>query len=546
MKQRRGADKHRFLQKLSVTICAYLWLIFLVSNPAAQTYTNPVIPGDFPDPSVVRVGADYYATATTGYWTPHFPILHSTDLVNWRTVGSVFEKKPDWTKGDFWAPEIAQDNGKFYVFYTARRDEGKDKKGTLCVAVAVADKPDGKYVDKGALVCQEAGSLDGFFIRDENGVPYLIWKEDGNDRGLPTWMYTAELEPDLTKLKGEPQRLFRNEGTGWEKHVVEGADIVRRNGWYYMFYSGNACCGRGCNYAMGLARSRSILGPWEKNPKNPILARNGVWQCPGHGTVTQTPDGRDYLLYHAYRTRSDAFIIGREALLDQIEWTADGWAQINGGGGPSETSALPFAKSSQKSLSEMINEFNDTVVKLDWHYPLFNDQTFQLESGFLKIAPTGKQVLSEKMRELVLAERMVSGTYIAVTRIDVSNLQPDEFAGLSAYTARFTGALGIGISVGNNKVFVWKRERGVEREIGTVNLTKKASSILLSIDALGGEFYRFTFSTDEKKWRQIGTGRIYEPDIEGAKIALVYNGKTTNPSARFDWLRVTNDQLKNE
>ncbi|MDQ4120260.1 MAG: family 43 glycosylhydrolase [Acidobacteriota bacterium] len=536
MKPQRSKDKHRYLKEIFALACVYLWLLFLASNLSAQTYTNPVIPGDFPDPSVIRVGKDYYATATTGGWAPHFPILHSKDLVNWRVVSSVFDKKPAWAKGDFWAPEIAEDKGKFYVFYTARRDEGKDKKGTLCVAVAVADKPDGTYTDKGALICQEMGSIDGFFIRDDKGVPYLIWKEDGNDRGQPTWMYAAELEADLTKLKGKPQRLFSNEGTGWENHVVEGADVVRRNGWFYMFYSGNACCGRSCNYAMGVARAKRILGFWEKYPKNPILDENDAWQCPGHGTIAQTPDGRDFMLYHAYRKSSDAFNIGREGLLDKIEWTADGWAQINGGRGPSKTAQLPFANSPQKTFSEIINEFNDSLIEPDWQYPMFNDQIFRLENGFLKIFPTEKQLSSENLPELVLAERTVSGNYTATTRIDISNLKNDEFAGLSAYSWR-TNA--VGVSVSNGKIFTWKRGGGKHDEISSVSLPANLSAIVLKLETYSGESYRFSFSTDEKKWQQIGE-QISERNVEGARVALVYRGKTTNPSARFDWLRINN------
>ncbi|HEX9928322.1 MAG TPA: family 43 glycosylhydrolase [Pyrinomonadaceae bacterium] len=535
MKPQMHIDKHGFFKKISAPICVYLWLIFFALNLSAQTYTNPVIPGDFPDPSVIRVGRDYYATATTGGWAPHFPILHSKDLVNWRIVGSVFDKKPDWVKSDFWAPEFAEDKGKFYVFYTARRFEGKDKKGTLCVAVAVADKPEGKYTDKGALICQEMGSIDAFFLRDENNKPFLVWKEDGNDRQQPTWLYAAELDASLTRLKGEPQKLFRNEGSGWENHVVEGSYILRRNGWFYHFYSGNACCGRDCNYALGVARSRTLLGKWEKNPKNPILAANDVWQCPGHGSMVKTPDGADYLLYHAYRKRSDAFNIGRETLLDKIEWTADGWAQINGGRGPSNTAALPFANSPQKPLAGIFNEFNESRIEPDWQYPLFNDQIFRLENGFLKIAPTEKQLASERMPELVLAERTVSGNYTATARIDVSNLKADEFAGLSTYSWR-TNA--VGISVGNGKILVWKRDGGKHLESGSAALPPGAKSIVLRIEATDGEFYSFSFGADEKNWQQVGE-RITERNVEGARIALVYNGKTTNPSARFDWLRVT-------
>ena len=123
------------------------------------------------------------------------------------------------------------------------------------------------------------GSIDADFIRDETGKPYLIWKEDGNDRQQPTWIYAQELDESGTRVLGGPHRLFRNT-EAWEGGVIEGAYILRRDGWFYLFYSGNACCGESCNYALGVARSKTLLGNWEKNPANPILAANDVWQCP--------------------------------------------------------------------------------------------------------------------------------------------------------------------------------------------------------------------------------------------------------------------------
>src|SRR5688500_14654232 len=83
----------------------------------SASYANPVLPGDSPDPSVIRVGTDYWATATTSQWAPIFPLLHSTDLVNWRRVGAVFQTPPSWSAGSYWAPEIAQDDGRFFVYY---------------------------------------------------------------------------------------------------------------------------------------------------------------------------------------------------------------------------------------------------------------------------------------------------------------------------------------------------------------------------------------------------------------------------------------------
>lgn len=513
-----------------------LGLVLAVSSVLAQattpqTYANPVIAGDFPDPSVIRVGTDYYATATTGGWKPHFTLLQSQDLVNWRIVGAVLTEQPAWAKDDFWAPEITQDKGKFYVFYTARRDEGPDKRGTLCVAVAAADQPAGPYTDKGPLVCQKMGSLDAFFVRDEDNKPFLIWKEDGNDKQQPTWLYAAELDANLTKLKGKPQRLFRNEGTGWENHVVEGADVVRRNGWFYMFYSGNACCGRACNYALGVARSRKLLGPWEKNPRNPILAANEVWQCPGHGTLTETPDGRTFLLYHAYRKRTDAFHIGREALLDEVTWTADGWATINGGRGPSQSAALPLAQRPQQTQTIVSEEFSDASGIFAWQYPMGQQQTFRVDNGLLQIAPVtpanGKNAAQKA--ELVLAERTVAGTYTAATRVMVKDLQADDTAGLAVYGWRTEA---VGISSGAGKIFVWQREAGKQKELGAVALPASAEEVLLRVEATDGETYNFTWATDVKRWRTLGP-RV-TANIEGARIALLSN----STAARFDWLRI--------
>jgi xylan 1,4-beta-xylosidase len=284
-------------------------------------YTNPVIAGDFPDPTVIRVGEDFWAMTTSGTWAPHFPVLHSRDLVNWRVAGHVFERRPAWVKSDFWAPELVQDRGRFFVYYTARRDEGPRKTGTLCVAVATAEKPEGPYTDHGPLVCEirelsNVGSIDAFRVRDERGDPYLVWKADGNDAepDRPTVIFAQRVSEDGTKLLGRRREILRNDAA-WERHVAEGSFILRRGEWFYHFYSGNACCGRGCAYALGVARARKLLGPWEKHPRNPIIGANDDWQCPGHGSIVTTADGRDFLLYHSYRRRRGAGAPDRERRL---------------------------------------------------------------------------------------------------------------------------------------------------------------------------------------------------------------------------------------
>ncbi|HWT03766.1 MAG TPA: family 43 glycosylhydrolase [Pyrinomonadaceae bacterium] len=525
------------------TRCALLLLlsVFACAGAGGQTgtYTNPVIAGDFPDPSVIRTGRDYWATATTGDWAPHFPIMHSTDLVNWGAVGAVFQTPPTWVKGDFWAPEITEDRGRFFVYYTARRDDGPKKVGTLCVAVATATAPQGPYTDKGPLVCQISerggvGSIDAFFVRDENNQPYLVWKADGNDAepDQPTSIFAQPLSEDGTRLVGKRREILRNTAP-WERHVTEGSAIVRRDGWFYHFYSGNACCGRGCDYALGVARSRKLLGPWEKNPSNPILDENGAWQCPGHGTVVTTADGRDFLLYHAYPKRAGAFTVGREALLDEIKWGDNGWPSINAGRGPSGTAAAPHDLAAVSGPAEFFDDFTAAQLDASWQWPMKSPQTTRVDaaSGQLILQPGAAQSPDE-LTAAVLARRVSSADYVAAALLDTRALGAKGQAGLSAYSWR-TDA--VGISAGAGRVVVWRRE-GRERQTVVATAAVAAATVHLRVTARNGEQFRFSYSADGREWKELG-GTINAPHVEGARVALTAGG--ANATARFDWLRVT-------
>jgi xylan 1,4-beta-xylosidase len=300
----------------------------VLPKPPSLSWNNPVIADDFPDPSVVRDGDTFWATSTSSAAGPGFPLMRSTDLVHWTPAGTIFSRLPAWAADSFWAPEIFIDPAGVRVYYAARKRGGR-----LCVAVATAPNVAGPYTDHGPLVCQRAGSIDPTRTRDQYGRLFLVWKEDGNAIGRPSVIWRQRLSPDGLKLVGRPLALLRNRDP-WEGGVVEAPSIVVRGGWTYLFYSGNSYGPPKCRYALGVARARSLRGPWQRAPSNPILRSSAAWRCPGHASFVTDDDGRDFVVYHAYRA-TDSPLGARYGLLDRVHWGTDGWPSVAAGRGPS-------------------------------------------------------------------------------------------------------------------------------------------------------------------------------------------------------------------
>lgn len=516
-------------------VCLLLLLVVCAGGASAQRraiYTNPALAGDYPDPSVIRVGPDYWATATSSEWAPEFPIMHSRDLVNWTLVGAVFQQRPAWSDGKYWAPEISEYRGRYFVYYV-----GQKKGGPLCVAAATASRPTGPYTDHGPMICQEVGSIDAVPVTDEKGQRYLVWKEDGNSRNLPTPIWAQRLSADGTKLVGERQELIRNDAP-WEAQLVEGPFILRRDGWFYMFYSGNACCGRGCNYALGVARARALLGPWEKNPDNPILKGNDTWKCPGHGSIVTDTRGRDFLFYHAYHAK-DFVYVGRQAMLDEVKWGANGWPTINDGQGPvNRAAAAPLGVGERNVEYSFFDQFTAPRMIAGWQWPQNNEPSVRIErggGGQLVLAPTGEN--ARNPIGAVLARSTTVGNYVATTQINTRGMKPGALAGLSAYG---DGENALGMSIGDGQAVLWRREKNNHQTITTM-AAPNAPLVSLRMTARDGHRFRFAFSRDGRNWTEIGQevdGSYLPPWDRGVRVALTAGG-TDGATARFNWFRIT-------
>lgn len=485
--------------------------LFFATYLSAQTL---VLPGDFPDPSVVRSGDSYWATATTSNWAPIFPLLESSDLIHWELRGHVFTELPSWADYYFWAPEISHDNGKYYIYYSAHKRDGN-----LCLAVASADKPEGPYTDHGPLMCQEAGSIDGWPMRDNNGKLYLVWKEDGNSRKLPTPIWAMEMSEDRTKLLGEKKELFRNDAA-WEANLVEGVSMIRHGDYLYAFYAGAGCCGRGCSYGIGVARAKDLLGPWEKYPNNPLVATTDEWKCPGHGTPIKK-DGKYYFLYHAYDKESDVYT-GRQGVLSEFTFTPDGWIEFVNGPGPS----------SEPIQREIRDEFNGSELSERWQWSVFSEPKFRQRKGKLELtaSPDGGGGF--------LGTKTYSGAYEANVVIDLRGSSSEAGLALVGDDQNIVSA-----TIAGNRIVVRKIERDKETVIATKEVPSSATLHLRAKVANGKEISFFA-SRDGKDFVLLNDqpvdGFFLPPWDRAVRVALIAKGGSRTKAVFEDFV------LKNE
>ena len=299
-------------------------------------YRNPVLERDFPDPAVLRAPDGwFYAYATQsadGARVLNVQAARSRDLARWEHLGEALPQKPSWAarKQEFWAPHVLHDSrqGRYFMYYSAEPDDSSGK----CLAVATAPGPQGPFVDSGApLHCGEGiEHIDPMAFDDpRTGQRLLLWGSGG------TAIRAQELAPDrLRFLPGSaPVELVQPDAGRPYRSLIEGAWMTYRDGWYYLYFSGDRCCTREPRYAVMVARARQPLGPFEhyrgdRDKNGVILEANEAWLAPGHNSVVTDAAGNDWIVYHAYHAQH--FPAGdrrRVMLIDRMVYR-DGWPQI--------------------------------------------------------------------------------------------------------------------------------------------------------------------------------------------------------------------------
>jgi beta-xylosidase len=285
-----------------------------------QTFTNPVLNVDFPDPFVLKAGDTYYAYATNGNGK-QVQTATSKDLVHWRRGPDALPHvAPKWAyNGATWAPEVlARADGTYVLYYTTSQRIGH----------AVAKTPLGPYHDESAKPFVDqislGGSIDPDPFRDDDGKLYLYWKNDGNSIGQATDIWAQRLSSDGMRLVGGPRKTGETDDQVWEGSVVEGPTMWKHDGRYYLFYSGGDYAND--DYAVGYATCTGPLGPCRDAPENPILKTACRAHGPGHNALLDV-GGQTWIVYHAWLPNHAGD--KRVLWIDRLDWK-DGKPVVHG------------------------------------------------------------------------------------------------------------------------------------------------------------------------------------------------------------------------
>lgn len=462
----------------------------------AWTYENPVQRGFFPDPSVIRVGEDYYMVNSSFQYFPAIPISHSRDMVHWEIVGHAITN-PDWLdlseikdSHGIWAPDISYCNGKYYIFATLRLNGDGDApvKVLRRQLVVTADRPEGPYSRPSWL---EVDSIDPSHFVDDDGKQYMI---------IAPGIKIVPLDETGTKAAGEMVNAW--EGTG--ERCPEGPHILKKDSWYYAILAEG---GTGYGHGINVGRSESLFGPYESSPYNPVLRQTdsrAPLQRTGHGKLVQAADGSWWCFYLLGRPNAHKYTtVGRESGLDPVQWTPDGWFTVNNGKGPGMVQTGPDLEPCVYPKWTR-DDFDNPVLNRNWEFvrrPAYGDFSLTERPGYCRIW-TGDGQLFEIRAKNTLLRREQELSYEAWTKLEFQPELPGEQAGLTCY---YSTATYVRLSLcfqGSRKLqLVVNRGRGEEVAAETADIKEGPVYLKVVTNRLKRSFY---YSYDGTDWQTVG------------------------------------------
>jgi len=415
----------------------------------AHVIRNPILRGFNPDPSIVRVGDDYYIATSTFEWFPGVQIHHSRDLAQWQLIArpltraSQLDMRGDPDSCGVWAPCLTYADGLFYLVYTDVKRYGRTTTAGASGAslrdfhnyLVTSARIDGDWSDR---IYLNSSGFDPSLFHDENGRKYLVnmlWDHrPGQNRFAG--IVLQEYSPVEQRLVGERHHIFAGTALGF----TEGPHLYKRDGWYYLI---TAEGGTGWGHAVTMARSRMLLGPYELHPDVHILSARHrpdvALQRTGHADLVETQSGGTYMVYLCGRPLGNRgrCVLGRETAIQPMTWGADGWLRTMDGDGlpmlevPAPAGVMP----QPHAVAPVRDEFDtDTLpIAFQWLRSPYPDELFSLHARKGHLRLYGRETIGSLFTQSLVARRQQALCFSASTIVEFEPAHFQQMAGLVCY-----------------------------------------------------------------------------------------------------------------
>ncbi|SER28870.1 alpha-N-arabinofuranosidase [Gracilibacillus ureilyticus] len=513
-----------------------------------KTYKNPIIPGFYPDPSICRVGEDYYLVTSSFEYFPGVPIFHSKDLVNWKQIGHVLDRPEqlnlDQTPNSrgIYAPTIRYNDGIFYMITTFVVSQTGARRNFYVTAT----DPAGPWSDPNWL--EDAPGIDPSLLFDDDGKVYYT----GNRKPPEGPKYKKHNEIWLQELDLEKKQLVGPKYSLWDgalknAHAQEAPHLYKINGWYYLIIAEG---GTGHTHAVTIARSQNVTGPYEMTETNPILTHRHLGNNHpivnvGHADIVETHNGDWWMVCLASRPYGGYYRnLGRETFLVPFIWE-DGWPIVNPGKGIIEEEMIfPQLEEHKWPSLPAHDPFESEQLENRWNFlrtPRGDFWSLTERPGFLRLKAK-KETIMEEENPAFVGRRQQDIDFMAQTVMEFSPKEENETAGLVLLQNQdYQFRLEVVLENQKPHIQLIRREAGVDelvakREIAT-------DKVYLKVEA-EGQAYHFYYAEKAFDWELLADkvdGTILSTDKAGGFIGSYMgmycsaNGKESRNYADFDW-----------
>ncbi len=468
---------------------------------------NPILRGFCPDPSIIRVGQDYFIATSTFEWWPGVRLFHSKDLRHWEQIPSPLRRESqlnligDPTSGGVWAPCLSYDGKRFFLVYT----DVKTKKGRFYNTHNYLVYTDDIYGEWSDPVYLNSIGFDPSLFHDTDGKKYLINMVNGF-KGI----LVQELDEEY-RLTGERRKVYG----GSEIGVTEGPHMYHIGDWYYLIVAEG---GTGYNHCVTMARAKTVWGPFETAPDNPILTSrkedmNSLQKC-GHADIVETQNGEWYLVHLCSRPLNGEkwCTLGRETAIQKMVWSQDGWLKLKEGGryAGNETEAPSGLEEvcMEDDGKGFFDDFDTPQLHVRYGSPRVDYHTFAdctARKGHVRL--TGQESLNSLHRVSLLGVRQQQICCSAETQMSFEPKYPEQLAGLAyLYDAMNFYILGkTATEEGCTVLTLIKSDTGVvSDEMVPVSVPSGTDIRLRAEVSENGMSVSFFYSLNGADWQQAG------------------------------------------